>query len=271
MKIGIVSDEISSDFVEAMKYASIWEVSIIELRLLKSGRIPNVEKEDIEEVRRYLRRGDTRVTALSPGIFKHPLSKLSELEEELSFALPRTIEMAKALGASLIIVFGFQRERDEPESHYDVAVSVLRRAAALAERAGLKLAVENEPGFWCDTGTNTRKIIEDVGSPVLGANWDPANAYGTAETPYPDGYRAIKDKIFNVHVKDTRQGSHVQCVPVGDGVLDWEGQIRAIVQDMVVSHVTIETHCLPLIENSQRNVETLRRMIRDAGADHTMK
>ncbi|HEX9655641.1 MAG TPA: sugar phosphate isomerase/epimerase family protein [Bacteroidota bacterium] len=266
IEVGIVSDEISSDFVEAMHFASLWDVSIVEIRLLKSGRVPNVGKEDIEEVRQYIRRGDIRITALSPGIFKHPLSKLNELEEELNSALPRTIEMAKSLNASLIIVFGFKREQDEPESHYNVAVNFLRRAASIAERAGVKLAVENEPGFWCDTGTNTRKIIDDVGSPFLGANWDPANAYGTAETPYPDGYLAIKDRIFNVHVKDTRQGSLVQCVPVGDGVLDWDGQIRAIVHDKIVSHVTIETHCLPLIQNSQRNVGVLRRMIRNVGA-----
>jgi len=267
MELGIVSDEISNDFIEAMQYASLWGISIVEIRLLKSGRVPNVEKQDVEEVRKYLRRGDARITALSPGIFKHPLSKLNELEEELKLELPRTIEIAKALNAPLIIVFGFKREQGEPESHYNLAVDFLRRAASIAERAGVKIAVENEPGFWCDTGTNTRKIIEDVGSPVLGANWDPANAYGTAETPYPDGYQAIRDKIFNVHAKDTRQGSLVRCVPIGDGVLDWEGQIRSIVQDKIVPHVTIETHCHPLIENSQRNVETLRRMLRNAGAN----
>jgi len=123
------------------------------------------------------------------------------------------------------------------------------------------MAVENEPGFWCDTGANTRRIIDEVGSPVFGANWDPCNAYGTDEIPYPDGYRAIKDRIFNVHVKDTKRGSLIECVPVGDGAIDWDGQIREIIKDKIVSHVTIETHCNPLIENSRRNVETLKRMI----------
>ncbi len=261
IEVGIVSDEISNDFGETMHYASLWGISIVEIRLLKSGRVPNVDKADIEEVRRYLRRGDVRITALSPGIFKHPLSKLNELEEELNIALPKTIEMAKTLGAPLIIVFGFQREEDEPESRYNVAVDFLRRAASIAERAGVKLAIENEPGFWCDTGANTRRMIDDVNSPALGANWDPANAYGTDELPYPDGYQAVKDRIFNVHVKDTKQGSLVQCVPIGEGVLDWVGQISALMHDRVVSHVTIETHCLPLIENSRRNVETLRKMM----------
>jgi len=265
--VGIVSDEISNDFVEAMHYASLWGISLMEIRLLKSGRVPRVEKEEIDTVQRYVREGGVRITALSPGLFKHSLSKRNALEEELNVSLPRTIEMAEMLSAPLIIVFGFQREQDEPENNRDLAVDFFRRAASIAERAGVRLAVENEPGFWCDTGANTRSIIDDVGSRAFGANWDPANAYGTAETPYPDGYLAIKDRICNVHAKDTRQGSLVQCVPIGEGAVDWDGQIRALVQDTIVSHVTIETHCLPLIHNSQKNVETLRRMIRNGAVN----
>ncbi|MEO8167875.1 MAG: sugar phosphate isomerase/epimerase family protein [bacterium] len=261
LSLGIVSDEISSDFSEAMQHASAWGISLMEIRLLKSGRVPNVSKEDIGEVLEYIRKGGVRITALSPGIFKHRLSKTDQLEEELHVTLPQTITLAKSLGASLIIVFGFEREPAEPDANRSIAIDILRRAAAVAERAGIKLAIENEPGFWCDTGANTRSILDEVGSTALGANWDPANAYGTAEVPYPEGYEAIKEKIFNVHVKDTKEGSLVRCVPVGEGVLDWAGQLHALRRDKIVSHVTIETHCLPLIENSRRNVETLRRML----------
>lgn len=267
LDLGIVSDEISNDFAEAMHYASSWGISLMEIRLLKSGRVPNVSKENIDEVLRYLRRSEVRITALSPGIFKHQLSKTTQLEEELNTTLPRTIDLAKILGAPLIIVFGFERVPGESETNRIIAVDFLRRAAAVAERAGVKLAIENEPGFWCDTGANTRTIIDDVASPALGANWDPANAYGTPEVPYPGGYEAIRERIFNVHVKDTKEGSLVRCVPVGEGVVDWAGQLRALLRDNFVSHVTIETHCLPLIDNSRRNVETLKRMLSDISAN----
>lgn len=261
LQIGIVSDEIANDFSEAMRYAVPWNIALVELRVLRSGRVPDVTKEDVEEVRRYIDKGACRVTALSPGVFKHPLSRMRELQAELGDVLPRTIDMAGYLGSPLIIVFGFKREEGEPESHFNSAVDLLRRAASLAARRGLKLAVENEPGFWCDTGVNTRTIIDAVASPAFGANWDPCNAFGTTEAPYPDGYHALREKIFNVHAKDTRENSLVQCVPIGDGKIDWEGQLHALMNDGIVSHVTIETHCAPLIENSRRNVETLRRMM----------
>ncbi|RIK68470.1 hypothetical protein DCC62_24265, partial [candidate division KSB1 bacterium] len=63
------------------------------------------------------------------------------------------------------------------------------------------------------------------------------------------------------HVKDTIKGSLVECVPVGEGKVDWQGQLRALARDKVVEHVTIETHCLPLIENSKKNLEVVRRML----------
>jgi L-ribulose-5-phosphate 3-epimerase UlaE len=79
--------------------------------------------------------------------------------------------------------------------------------------------------------------------------------------PYPDGYEAIKKWIVNVHVKDTIKGSLLACVPIGEGKVDWEGQIQALVRDRLVEHVTIETHCLPLIENSQKNLQWLRQRL----------
>jgi sugar phosphate isomerase/epimerase len=140
-------------------------------------------------------------------------------------------------------------------------MEIMRRAAEMAQKESLRIAIENEPGFWCDTGAHTARLIRDVDSPALGANWDPANAYGTDETPFPDGYRALKGLVYNVHAKDTLKGSLVQCVPIGDGVIDWQGQMSELLKDRPVGHVTIETHCHPLVDNSRRNVETLQALM----------
>lgn len=262
LELGIVSDEIMLDFAGAVQHGSSWGITRYELRCLTSGRVPAVDSREISSVKALIQERHIQITALSPGMFKNTLSQPSAIEREISDVLPRTIDMARDLDCPLIIVFGFQRGKDDPEGYYDHACEYMRRAATVAQAAGMAIAIENEPGFWCDTGVNTRKLIVDVGSPSLGANWDPCNAFGTTEQPYPEGYEAIRDVIKNVHVKDTLKGSLIQCVPVGDGVIDWEGQIRALLRDGIVQHVTIETHCLPLVENSQRNVEALRRMMR---------
>jgi sugar phosphate isomerase/epimerase len=261
LDIGIVSDEIDQDFTVAATHGAAWGIRLYEIRCLTSGRIPSVTPQELDAVERIVRDRDLRITGVSPGIFKHQLNKRPDVEREIAETLPATIALAQRFSCPLIIVFGFQRLPGEPASRYDLAVEFFTRAAAMAQASGMRLAVENEPGFWCDTGVNTRKMIRDVGSPSFGANWDPCNAYGTDEVPYPGGYEAIRDVIINVHVKDTLKGSLIQCVPVGDGALDWEGQMNALLRDRPVGHVTIETHCHPLVANSERNVRTLRTLM----------
>jgi sugar phosphate isomerase/epimerase len=259
LPLGIVSDEIALDFPTALRHGMEWGITRYELRCLVSGRVPRVEEREISSVVTLVRQENIRITALSPGMFKAHLSDAAATEDEIRNVLPATLDLAARLDARLLIVFGFQREDNEPADNFHRAVDYMRRAAEIAQKAGIRIAIENEPGFWCDTGKNTRELITTVGNTALGANWDPCNAYGTTEKPYPDGYEALKDVIINVHAKDTTKGSLIQCVPIGDGAIDWQGQVQALLRDRPAKHITIETHCQPLIENSRKNVEILRK------------
>ena len=263
ISLGIVSDEVSPDFNEAARHAAAWGISIFEIRVLKTGRIPSVDAAELREVKSIVQRNGLAITALSPGIFKLPVSQVAGLADEVSTTLPRTLDLASEFGSSMVIVFGFQREQNEHADNFSRAVELMAKAAALAQKQGVKLVIENEPGFWCDSGANTAKLIAAVNSPSLRANWDPCNGYGTPEVPYPDGYESVKRFIANVHVKDTSEGALIRCVPVGEGAIDWKGQLRAVVRDEIVRHVTIETHCLPLIEKSKQNVDTLNNYLAD--------
>ena len=264
LELGIVSDEIATDFRTAVRHGLSWGITRYEIRCLASGRIPEVNLDEWDDLLAAVREHGLAITALSPGILKHSLDREDDLLREVRETLPRTIDLAGACGAGLVIAFGVQKRAAPAAGDHARVVDLLRRAAETAQRGGVKLAIENEPGFHCDTGAATRKIIDEVASPALGANWDPCNAFGTDEIPYPDGYAAIRPVIMNVHAKDTARGSLIQCVPIGEGVIDWAGQIRALVADGIVPHVTIETHCLPLVEQSGKNVRTLRALIGDA-------
>jgi sugar phosphate isomerase/epimerase len=259
--LGIVSDEVSPDFGEAARHTIEWGLSIFEIRVLKTGRIPAVDRGELREVKTVVNEHGLTISALSPGIFKLPISQTTGLESELRNTLPRTLELAREFGASMVIVFGFQREKDESPDNFFRAVDLMGRAAEIAQKECVRLVIENEPGFWCDSGANTAALIVKVDSPSLRANWDPCNGYGTPETPFPDGYESVKKFIANVHVKDTSEGALIRCVPVGEGAIDWKGQLEAIVRDGIVKHVTIETHCLPLIEKSKQNVDTLKQYL----------
>jgi sugar phosphate isomerase/epimerase len=256
LDFGFITDELSPTLSEAFSHGLSWGVTRYELRMIADARVPFVSPADTRVLRDALRNDGIRITALSPGIFKREPRDADGIARELRDALPRTLDLALELGAPLVITFGFQRSGD-PDGEAR-AVDAMQRAADAAAGAGIALAVENEPGYFCDSGSNTARFIERVGSPFLKANWDPANAVGTGEDPYPEGYEALKPHIVNIHAKDTAEGSLVRCVPIGEGIVDWRGQTLAANDDGLVPHITIETHCLPLLENSKRNLDTLR-------------
>jgi len=261
MEIGILSDEIALDFSEAIHYGASWGVYLYEVRCMPSGRVPYISEDEVQEILRCKREQNIMITAISPGMFKIPLKDRESLEREIEHTLPDSFRMAEQLGTNKVIVFGFQHYEGEPDSDYQQVIDILGKVAMMAEKGGFLIALENEPGFWADTGANTAKILSAINSKHLKANWDPGNVVGTGEVPYPDGYNAIKPYICNTHAKDSPVNSLVECVPIGEGMVDWEGQLRALVQDDIVSHITIETHCLPLAEQSRKNVERVRAML----------
>ncbi len=261
MEIGFVTDEISPDVKEAIEIGVSWGIAKYELRVVGANRIPDISDATARQIQELIGKNEIEITALSPGTFKGTLKQSAEIEREISETLPATFELAKLFGAKTVIVFGFQRSLDDSSEDEQQAVDLFGRVAAAAHAQDLVIAVENEPGFWCDSGANTARILAAVNSPALRANWDPGNSVGTDEPPFPDGYRAIKDWIANIHVKDTVKGALVECVPIGEGVVDWPGQIQAIIQDQPVAHITIETHCLPLIEKSKQNLRVVQEMI----------
>jgi sugar phosphate isomerase/epimerase len=263
LSLGIVSDELTTDFREALRIAAGWGIRLFELRMLRSGRVPEISNEERRDVRRALVDEDVRVTALSPGLFKYHVNETERLRRDLQELLPRSLVMAAEFDAPAVIVFGFQCDDRSSAAEADAVVEALGRAAELAAIANVELLVENEPGYWCDTGSRTAELLARVDTPNLYANWDPCNAWlgPDDEQPYPAGYDALKPRIRNVHVKDTRMGSLVRCVPVGEGVMDWRGQIAALMRDGIVEHVTIETHCEPLVEMSRHNVAALQALM----------
>jgi sugar phosphate isomerase/epimerase len=261
MDIAIVSDEITLDFPAAARIALEWGVKKFELRMLRTGRIPKVDPSEIVEIKECIHNWGIQITALSPGIFKLRVSQEAEIERQIEEDLPRSVEVAKMLGTTRIIIFGFQRESGNTNLLRSKVADYLSKAAEVARDSGVELLLENEPGFWADTGSNTFDLLDEISSPSLKANWDPCNAFGLDEEPFPTGYEKIKPYVAGVHAKDTRTGSLIACVPIGEGLVDWNGQIHALLRDNVVDHVTVETHCLPLIDNSRLNVQVLRKLI----------
>ncbi|MGH9354350.1 MAG: TIM barrel protein, partial [Terriglobia bacterium] len=86
---------------------------------------------------------------------------------------------------------------------------------------------------------------KDINNPSLRGNWDPGNAVMLGEVPYPDGYNAVKGLFAHMHVKDARKDpttGRLRWAPVGAGVIDWKGQIKAVLDSGYNGTMSLETH-----------------------------
>ncbi len=265
MRLAIVSDEISKDFKKAVEYGIEWGITDYEIRTLTTGRVPYVANDEINLVREIIKENDLNISAISPGLFKIALNEEEQLKHQIEENIYESFRLADRLSTQNVIIFGFKRYEREPQSNYIQVIHILKRMASLAERYGFQLLLENEPGFWADNGVNTAKILDDIDSKNLKANWDPANAAAEGEIPYPYGYLAIRKHIRSIHVKDYRKASDNdnEYVVVGDGVVDWKGQFRAVMHSASINYITIETHCKPLVDNTHRNIIKIIDMLED--------
>ena len=182
IEIAIVTDEIALDLKESLKHGLNFGIKKYELRCLGSyeKRIPYVDQKDIDLIEKLIAERKIEITALSPGTFKIMAGEKEKLKFELEKTLPDTCKLANKLGAEKIISFAFMRDKTSEKE----IIEILKKAGEIAAEHNLIIAIENEPGAYCDTAANTLRIIEAVNMPNVKINWDPGNAMSSGETPY---------------------------------------------------------------------------------------
>ena len=256
-RISVINDEISQDFghvceVAAHEFGMNW----IELRSMWKKNIVNLDEKEVAEARRILEKYQLKVTDIASPLFKvdWPGAPKSRFREGGNFAanfnlsqqdevLERAMDMAKAFQTDRVRCFDFWRLEDQIP--YRSAMNdKLRDTAAKAEKNGIILLLENEPACNTATAAEAVKVLSAVQSPSLMLNWDPGNAAASGETPYPDGYNLLpKERIGHCHCKDVVQnGKKYDWAPMGGGIIDWEGQFKALKRDSYHFAVSLETH-----------------------------
>jgi sugar phosphate isomerase/epimerase len=271
MKVGIVADEISRDFAEALRVGAAAGLRRYEVRFLKSGRAPMCDRRELLEVERLARAEGVEITALSPGLFKYS-SDARSFAREMSEVYPRAAEWAHRWGLRGLIVFGFQKPGATEENGDLVSsanppaelVGWLAEAAERAKRDGLQLIIEPEPICWADTGTATAALIRRAGVESLRINYDPGNIAWMERRDPLDEFPDLAPLIANVHVKDLRaapRGSgKPEFVPPGAGVIDYRAHFAALQRVGYRGPVSLEPHMDGSAETIRRCKEAFDRL-----------
>ena len=291
LELGIISDEIGDDFERSCSRIRAWGIARVELRTLWGTNVLELTDDEIARACAIVRAHDLTVSAIASPVFKSPLSGepadvaadfalagAERFEDQLAL-LARTFELCERFDTRMARVFSFWRE---PWSD-DLAAAIAEKlalAAALAQRTGVLVVVENEPVCSVATGRELGaldRVLRQVARAhrdAIALLWDPGNALAAGEQrPYPDGYEALDPaRIAHVHLKDATLDATgaPTFVPLGHGAVDYRGQLRRLIEDGYRGALVLEPHYRPEgmehEEAARRAVVAARTMVDEAAA-----
>jgi len=249
--LGVISDEISQDLDVVINTAKDYKLDSIELRSVWDVRVQNLKKEHLDRLKEELGAAGLRVVSIASPFLKCDIDSEKEYREHIDI-FRRCIEIGRELDTNLVRGFTFWR-KDGLEGlpkYWDRIVEKFSEPTEIAEKEDIILEVENEQSCFVGTGVDLARFLSEIDSKNVKAIWDPGNAYydDAREEAYPVGYEAVKDWIVHVHLKDVvinKETGKPECVPIGTGEVDMEGQLKALKADGYTGCISLETHWRP--------------------------
>jgi sugar phosphate isomerase/epimerase len=297
-RLGVISDELSQDFEEALRTMKGYGLNWVEIRTVWKTYNTETTPEQVHRIRALLEQYDFKVSVVDTALYKCDLPGAGNVmgeKDAYPYAgqtdlLKRAMDRAHAFGTDKVRVFSFWRVAD-PEPHFNRIAEELAKAAEVARSGGIRLVLEDEGSCNVGCARELSKMLSMVPNANVGANWDVGNGYWHGETSFPDGYALLdKKRIWHVHLKDVRCGDSAAKQPkaeawrlkggpesqtsnchtalVGEGEVDLLGQLRALVLDGYQGTMSLEpeyeTPSLTHQEATRRSLETLLKILATA-------
>lgn len=235
-KKAVLSDEISQDMEIAAQLCKKHYLTGVEIRSVFDTPPEKLTGEQADKIKEVLEKYNLKAVAISSSLYK---CNLGESEQQ---KLEMTAKVAKMFGCRFVRGFSYWKT---PEFSVDGFAAHLKSIEGYLQENGLELLIEFDPGVNLTNGALVAELLKKTNSPAVNAIWDPGNDIydEKKETPFPDGYFALKDYIKHVHVKDALfEGGKPKCVKIGTGLVDYEGQLRQLLKDGYDGYLVMETH-----------------------------
>ncbi len=256
-RIAAITDEFAQDLDTTARTMAEIGMTGAELRMIFGKNIMDLADEDLDRALEVLARHGLQVISIASPLLKCVLPDSGEVDarfqqdvfashhtfEDQPRLAERALQIAERTGARIIRVFSYWRSV-QPDACFERVARALEQLAGQAAAHGRIVGLENEHACNIATAQETARVLAAVSHPNLQVVWDPANAYVSGETPYPDGYgRLPAARIAHVHAKDCRVEGHqpIWCA-LGEGDIDWKGQIQALAADAYRGWISLETH-----------------------------
>jgi L-ribulose-5-phosphate 3-epimerase len=252
-RLGAATDVFSPDVAAAASEMRRLGLQGAELRTINGQNILEAGRDEVEHALAALRENKLEVVAIASPLLKCSLDEWKTQSQHVD----RVFEIANLAGARTVRAFSGSRVA-EPATAFERVVDILQDLADKAGHRGLIIAIENDRACNVSTAQEMAGLLAAIDHSNLQVVWDPASAYISGEKPFPSGYQMLDaSRIALVHAKDcTLEGHKPVWEPLGDGDIDWQGQLDALAEDGYDGFINLETYWTGI----QDCVRNLRRM-----------
>ena len=172
----------------------------------------------------------------------------------------RCLTMAKELGAPCITTEpgGPVESGASWNAGLKLFVEMLKPVIEHAEKEGVLLLIEPEPGLLIETADQFLEFMGYIKSPMVGCNFDIGHSYCVGDDPASTIPKLAK-YIKHYHLEDIANTRvHHHLIP-GDGAIDFKAAIEAIKATGYKEWVTIELY--PYVEDPDQAAKLARERI----------
>ncbi len=128
-------------------------------------------------------------------------------------------------------------------ANWDHYVEVTQQVCAICSELGLRYALESHPYRWVCGAVSLLRLIDHVGSPVLGVNLDPSHMFPMGDLPHIAAYQ-LAGRIWHTHFSDNDGATNAHWRP-GKGKIDWGALVQALHETGYQGVLSIELEDVP--------------------------
>ena len=156
-------------------------------------------------------------------------TRASDRSRRVDF-LCRAIDLAAELEAGCVSLWaGVVHDAATEEALWQRLQEGLEPVLAHAQRQGVRLGFEPEPGMFIDTVARAEELLRRLGEPPeLGLTIDIGHLECLGERPLAETVRRVAGRIVNVHVDDMLVCRH-EHLPLGEGEVAFAPLLRELV------------------------------------------
>lgn len=142
--------------------------------------------------------------------------------------LNHAIDTASDVGAEAVSLWaGVVHDGASDDVAFERLCAGLSRVLEHAERRQVRIAFEPEPGMLIERMDQFARLVERVGSPLLGLTIDIGHVHCVDRMTIPDCLRTWRDQVWNIHIEDMCRGVHEHLM-FGAGEIDFPPVLAAL-------------------------------------------